>query len=345
MLFHFFKHSENYPIVQQPGTLPTKEQQAHAQYWFGMFLHFGINTFHNTDWSDGSLPTDSYRPETIDTDQWVKTALQAGMQYVILTAKHHDGFCLWDTDTTEYGIRHSANTTDVVATLAASCRKYGVKMGLYYSLWDRHEPCYSDDRAYVDYMERQLKELLDGQYGEVIELWLDGGWDKRCEDWQLNRLYSLVKTMQPGCQFGVNLTIGKYNHKKGNPSKRYLPERQRKNDPIRMFPSDFRLWDPYMCAENDPKVFTFQGRQYYLPFEHTICSRQSGKWFYSDAYENGALIDAAETVHKMKILKNNQNRMVINLPPDRSGRLILSDQENLFQIAQLANLYQGGNIV
>ena len=170
-------------------------------------------------------------------------------------------------------------------------KKYGIKLGLYYSLWDRHEKCYKDDEAYVQYMEKHLTELMDGRYGEVIELWLDGEWDKTCRRWQIDRIYNHVKSMQPNCQIAVNNNIGKFNNRKGIPSKRYLPKNYRYGDPIRMFPSDFRLWDPHMCREDDPKIYTFNGEEYYLPFECTICSRQEFSWFYSDTYASKPLMD------------------------------------------------------
>lgn len=325
---------KEYPIMQQPSLTPTAGQQAQIARKFGMFLHFGINTFNNTEWSDGTLPIESYQPTAIDADSWVKTAYEAGMNYVIVITKHHDGFCLWNTDTTEYSVKFSPNKTDVVKEVAEACKKYGVKLGLYYSLWDRHENCYNNDESYVQYMEKHLTELMDGRYGEVVELWFDGAWDKPCRAWQLDRLYSLVKTLQPQCQIGVNHTVGKYSEKKGFPKKRYEPKNYRDRDPLRMFPSDFRLWDPNMCRENDPKIYTFGGKEYYLPFEQTICSRKEFSWFYSDTYESKPLMDADEIVNNYRILDKTDNLMVINLPPDKNGKLVEGDVENLMRVAE-----------
>lgn len=329
---------KEYPIMQQPSLKPTAGQQAQIDRKFGMFLHFGINTFNNTEWSDGTLPVSSYQPTAIDAESWVKTAYEAGMNYVILITKHHDGFCLWDTDTTTYSVKYSPNKTDVVAEVSKACAKYGVKLGLYYSLWDRHEKCYNDDEAYVQYMEKHLTEIMDGRYGEVVELWFDGEWDKTCRAWQLDRLYSLVKSLQPNCQIGVNQTIGKFSEKKGTPKKRYQPQNYRDRDPMQMFPSDFRLWDPYMCREDDPKIYTFNGKEYYLPFEQTICSRKEFSWFYSDTYESKALMDADEVIKNYRILEKIQNVMVINLPPDKNGKLVAGDVENLMHIADALSI-------
>lgn len=326
-------YPRKYPVMQQPSTEPTQGQREQMARKFGMFLHFGINTFHNTEWSDGTLPAESYAPTAIDADSWVKTAYEAGMNYVIVITKHHDGFCMWDTHTTDYCINSSPNPTDVVAEVAKACKKYGVKLGLYYSLWDRHEKCYSDDEAYADYMIAHLTELMDGRYGEIVELWLDGEWDKPCRSWQLDRIYDTVKTLQPKCQIGVNQTIGEYSEEKGMPGERYMPVNYQENDPIRMFPSDFRLWDPNMCREDDPKIYTFNGEKYYLPFEQTICSRQDFSWFYCDAYADKSMMDEEEIIRNYRILEKTNNLMVINLPPDKNGKLVEGDVRQLFEIA------------
>lgn len=125
---------------------------------------FSINTFHNKEWSDGSLPASSYAPTQIDADQWVQTAKEAGMKYVILVAKHHDGFCLWDSQYMDYDVTSSSNQTNVVEAVAKACEKYKIGLGLYYSLWDCHQnndvENQSLDAAYNNYMLKQLKELI-----------------------------------------------------------------------------------------------------------------------------------------------------------------------------------------
>lgn len=332
--------SKEYPITQQPSLQPNEFQMEQIKRKYGMFLHFGINTFNNTEWSDGTLPVSSYTPSAIDADNWVKTAYEAGMNYVIVITKHHDGFCMWNTDSTEYSIKYSPCKTDVVDEVYKACQKYGVKLGLYYSLWDRHEKCYKKDEEYVCYMEKHLKELMDGRYGEIAELWFDGDWDKPCSAWQLDRLYNLIKQMQPKCQIGVNHTVGKFTNKKGFPPKKYLPENYRENDPLRMFPSDFRLWDPHMCRSDDPKIYTFNGEKYYLPFEMTICSRKKFCWFYSDAYESKSLMEADEIIKNYNTLVNAQNMLVINLPPKYDGRLVDGDVDNIMKIAKKLNIYR-----
>ena len=323
-------------LIQQPSRQPSAAQLEQMERQFGMFLHFGVNTFGNVEWSDGGIQALSYQPDTIDADQWVRTAWEAGMNYVILITKHHDGFCLWDTDTTPYSVKHSGNPTDVVAAVSKACAKYGIKLGLYYSLWDRSEPSYTRDFSgeYVPYMLRQLTELMDGRYGEIVELWLDGSWDKSCAQWRLDLIYDLVKRLQPKCQIGVNHTVGVYSEEAGGPEERYQPKNYQEGDPLRMFPSDFRLWDPHMCRADDPKIYTFGGQEYYMPFEMTICSRDGFSWFYSNIYEKKPLMNVDEVVRNCETLFAQGNLVVINMPPDVHGRLVEGDVANLMEIAR-----------
>ncbi len=321
-------------IRQEPSLLPNKYQQEQMDRKFGMFIHFGVNTFGNVEWSDGMIQALSYKPTEIDADQWVRTAYEAGMNYVIMITKHHDGFCLWDTKYTDYCVRNSGNKTDVIKEVAKACEKYGIKLGLYYSLWDRSEKTYKTDfDAYIKYMHNQLTELLDGRYGEIVEIWFDGSWDKPRSMWQLEKTYDLIKRLQPKCQIGVNHTVGDDFNQACFPEERYLPENCRENDPLRMFPSDFRLWDPNMCAENDPKIYTYQNNRYYLPFEMTICSREGFSWFYSNIYEDKPLLDVDEVCKNCEIIFKNHNMAVINMPPNTDGKLVEADRQHLFEIA------------
>ena len=271
-------------ITLTPSTLPNAAQRAQMERKYGMFIHFGINTFFDTEWSDGRLSVSGYRPTSIDADGWVRNAYEAGMNYVILITKHHDGFCLWDTTTTDYCVNKSPCPTDVVAEVAKACKKYGIGLGLYYSLWDRHEPCYKDNAAYHDLMCAHLTELLGDKYGEICELWLDGAWDKHPWQWDVARLYDLAHRLQPDIAFAVNNTIGKAGLFKLT-SRRYLPHRYREGMPIRYFPTDFRLWDPFFPPEADPKLYSHGGKSYYLPFEATICMRPPNNWFWDPKYE------------------------------------------------------------
>lgn len=181
-----------------PVAKPTPEQLAWHDLELGMFCHFGINTFCNQEWGDGTDPPDKFNPTALDARDWVGTAKEAGFRYFILTAKHHDGFCLWQTETTDYSVRSSPwkdGKGDVVAECARACAEFDMPFGLYLSPWDRHAPCYADKEAYDDFYARQLTELLTG-YGPLVELWFDGaGSEGREYDWP--RIMKLIKKHQP----------------------------------------------------------------------------------------------------------------------------------------------------
>ena len=306
---------------------PSAAQKAQIARKYGMFIHFGINTFHDQDWTDGSKPAASYAPEKIDAEQWVRSAKDGGMRYVILVTKHHDGFCLWDSKYTEYDVANSANATNVVEEVAKACKKFGLGLGLYYSLWDRKQNAdvsdWRKDADYNAYMLKQLEELMDIVSGQsqMVELWLDGGWVKPAYRWPISDIYKLVKAKMPACQIGVNWTIGSPS----NIDERRLPHEQKEGYPIRYFPSDFRLGDPYLPVEGDPKIFLRDGKPYYMPFESTVCISQ--KWFYHTGDKQFKSVDELEKIF-FKATKND-NILILNCPPTREGRLRERDVEIL----------------
>lgn len=317
-----------------PSATPSEGQKLQMARKFGAFIHFGVNTFGNTEWSDGGIDALSYQPDYIDADGWIRAVRDAGMNYIVMITKHHDGFCLWNTKYTDYCVKNSGNKTDVIAAVSEACEKYGIKLGLYYSLWDRREASYKNDfdNGYINYMLNQLTELFDGRYGEIVELWLDGMWDKPIVKWQLPVIYDHIKRMQPLCQIGVNHTIG--DDTDGFPDEKYQPQNYIQGQNIRAFPSDFRLWDPYMCRKDDPKLYSHNGKLYYMPFEMTVCMREGFSWFYSNIYEKKPLTDKNKTAQNCRTLFSSGNCALINLPPDTSGRLVGSDVKHLMEIAE-----------
>lgn len=312
-------------IEPVPTNAPSAMQQIQIDRAYGMFCHFGINTFHNEEWTDGSKPASSYAPSAVDADQWVRTAYESGMRYFLIISKHHDGFCLWDSPYTTYDVGSSGNTTDVVRAVADACEKYDVALALYYSLWDRHESTYGT-AAYIDYMENQLTELLT-DYGPVAELWLDGGWIESSSYWDMPRIYDLVKRLQPGCQVGINWSIGLPGNPDAHP---VYPQDQQEGYPIRYFPGDFRLADPYMPAIPDPKLFAHGTNMYYMPFEATVTLSAQNKWFHHTDDPNAKPVAELERYFNMATAQNNL--LVFNAPPNRDGVLIPSN------IAALSNL-------
>lgn len=311
-------------ILPVPSTTPSAAQQQQIARKYGMFIHFGINTFHDEEWTDGSKPASSYAPSAIDAEQWIQTAKDAGMKYVILITKHHDGFCLWDSQYTDYDVASSGNPTNVVEEVAKACKKHGIGLGLYYSLWDRKVNGDVADRkqdaAYNTYMINQLEELITiaEKHTPIVEFWFDGGWVKQNYRWPVMDIYQTIKKRQPDCQIGINWSIGSPENADKHP---VLPQDQQEGYPIRYFPSDFRLGDPYLPADNDPKVFTHDGKDYYMPWESTVCISQ--RWFYNTTDHTFKSIDELEKLYRQ--CTKNDNILILSCPPNRDGQLRAED--------------------
>ena len=183
--------------------VPTPQQYAWQQMELTAFLHFGINTFTGREWGDGKEDPALFNPSELDAGQWVKSLKNAGFKMVILTAKHHDGFCLWPTATTKHSVASSPwknGQGDVVKELRKACDKYDMKFGVYLSPWDRNAECYGDSPRYNEFFVRQLTELLTN-YGEVHEVWFDGAngegpnGKKQIYDW--DAFYKTIQRLQP----------------------------------------------------------------------------------------------------------------------------------------------------
>jgi len=167
-----------------------------------MFIHFTVNTFTDKEWGDGTEDPAIFTPGDLDVRQWVRVAKENGFKRVILTAKHHDGFCLWPSKYTDHSVKNSPwrdGNGDVVGALADACRDAGIELGLYLSPWDRHEPVYGDERLYNEYYLAQLRELLT-HYGPVREVWFDGakGPNAKNMEYHFDAFWSLVRQLQPG---------------------------------------------------------------------------------------------------------------------------------------------------
>lgn len=320
--------------VITPGKEQRAAQRDQIKRGYGMFIHFGINTFNEIEWSNGSLPVTSYNPTDLDCDQWIKVAKEAGFRYVILVTKHHDGFSLWDSKFTDYDVASSPVKTDVVSEVAKACKKYGLKLGLYYSLWDRHEPSYKNSKEYNRYMQNQLTELMTN-YGEICELWFDGGWDKKSDEWDLPGIYKYVKEMQPNCLITVNHTIGKPT----NRNTIQLPEHYKEGDPIRYFPVDFRIKDPNFARWDDPKYYERNGKLYYLAFEHTICLSDRWNWFQKKNVLAARPLDELEELFYWGTA--NDNIMIINIPPDLTGKIRTNEKLRILELADRLGIRDG----
>ena len=164
-------HAQNFADLK-----PSPQQTAWQDLEFGVIIHFGPNTYLDREWGDGTASPEVFAPTQFDPEQWMRAIKAAGAKYVVLVAKHHDGFCLWPTGQTGYSVKSSPwenGHGDVVRRVSDAARKFGLAFGVYLSSWDRHEPKYKNSAEYDDYYVAEMQELASG-YGNLVEFWLDG---------------------------------------------------------------------------------------------------------------------------------------------------------------------------
>jgi len=206
--------AEHIPAPEPFGAVPTRPHLAWHELEYYGFIHFTVNTFTDREWGGGGESPELFNPTQLDADQWARVAKDSRMKALILTAKHHDGFCLWPSKYTEHSVKKSPwknGHGDVVRELSDACRKHGLKFGVYLSPWDRNHAEYGRP-AYIEYYRNQARELLTG-YGTIFETWYDGanggsGYygganetrriDRRTYyDWPTT--WELVRKLQPAC--------------------------------------------------------------------------------------------------------------------------------------------------
>lgn len=293
---------------------PTSAQLAWQQDGFGLFLHFGINTFNSREWSDGTLDPATFDPSDLDARQWARTAAEAGARYVVLTAKHHDGFCLWPTATTTYSVASSpwrGGVGDVVAELAEACREEGIGLGLYLSPWDRNAACYEDPEAYDAFYLEQLTELCTG-YGPLYELWFDGaGSEGRTYGW--DAMTAVVRAHQPDAMV-FNM---------GAPTIRWVGN----EDGLAADPCWYTIDSTGISIYDDGAAPLDQPR--YLPPECDVPIRRHWFWQPDDLHT----LKSRE--HLLAIWYRSVGLgagLLLGVPPDRTGRIDLDDRARLLEL-------------
>ncbi len=319
-------------VTKKPATAPSPAMARFiAGSRMGLFMHFGMDTFADTELGDGKAPASLYAPPAIDAEGWVATAREGGIDYVLLVCKHHDGFCLWPADNTDYTVANSGNTTDVVRAVSDACRRQGLRFGVYYSLWDRHwdnaHGCgentawvYTDEQnaEYFAYMRRHLQDLLSN-YGDVALVWFDASWAKAVDRWPLDAVYDVVKRLQPACQVGINGTMLDATSAK-------------------VYPSDFRLQDPYLPAFPDSKLVSWGGSTYWLPWQATLPINQHWFWHADDTKLRS--LDELESIYYQATGQGNV--LVLNSPATTAGVMRADNAARLAELRTRLGLAEGG---
>lgn len=319
--------------------VPTPQQYAWQQMELTAFLHFGINTFTGREWGDGKEDPALFNPSELDAEQWVRTLKEAGFKMVLLTAKHHDGFCLWPTATTKHSVASSPwknGQGDVVKELRAACDKYDMKFGVYLSPWDRNAECYGDSPRYNDFFIRQLTELLTN-YGEVHEVWFDGAngegpnGKKQVYDW--DAFYQTIQRLQPKAVMAI---MGDDVHWVGN--EKGVGRETEWNATVltpgiyaRSQENNKRL-GVFSKAEDlgSRKILEKATELFWYPSEVDVSIRPG--WFYH-AEEDGKVksLKHLSDIYFQSVGYNSV--LLLNIPPDRRGLIHEADIKRLKEFA------------
>ena len=317
--------------------VPTPQQYAWQQMELTAFLHFGINTFTGREWGDGKEDPALFNPSELDAEQWVRTLKEAGFKMVLLTAKHHDGFCLWPTATTKHSVASSPwknGQGDVVKELRAACDKYDMKFGVYLSPWDRNAECYGDSPRYNDFFIRQLTELLTN-YGEVHEVWFDGAngegpnGKKQVYDW--DAFYQTIQRLQPKAVMAI---MGDDVRWVGNEKGRETEWNATVLTPgiyARSQENNKRL-GVFSKAEDlgSRKILEKATELFWYPSEVDVSIRPG--WFYH-AEEDGKVksLKHLSDIYFQSVGYNSV--LLLNIPPDRRGLIHEADIKRLKEFA------------
>ena len=292
------------------------------------FVHFGLNTFNDREWGYGDSDPKTFNPTRLDCEQWVQTFVKSGMKGVILTAKHHDGFCLWPTQLTEYCIRNTPykdGKGDIVRELSDACKKYGIKFAVYLSPWDRHQANYGSPE-YVEYFYKQLNELLSND-GDVFEIRFDGanggdGWyggakDSRTIDrktyYNYPRAYKMIDELQPQAVIFSD----------GGPGCRWVGNEHGF--------AGATNWSFLRAGEVYPGYPKYRELQYghadgnqWVAAECDVSIRPG--WFYH-TYEDGKVKSLSQLLDIYYNSIGRGSTLLLNFPIDREGRIHVNDEK------------------
>ncbi|MHA0856787.1 alpha-L-fucosidase [Paenibacillus sp. CMAA1364] len=341
---------------------PMERQIALQEMEFYSFIHFSMNTFTDREWGTGDEDPMLFNPTAFDPNQWVEACKAAGMKGLILTCKHHDGFCLWPSKYTEYSIKNSSWSNghgDMVKEVAKACHEGGIKFGIYVSPWDLHEPSYGDSPVYNEFFRNQLEELLTG-YGDIFCVWFDGacgeGSNGKRQEYDWDSYYDLIRELQPNAVISVcgpdirwcGNEAGQCRESEWSvvPASLKLNERiQEKSQQV----DDGEFAQKYDSVDQDlgsRDIIRDEHELIWYPAEVNTSIRPG--WFYH-ASEDDRVKSLEQLVDIYYRSVGGNATFLLNLPPDRRGLIHENDWKRLQElgdrIRQISSVDIGKNAV
>ena len=308
--------------------LPTKAQLAWHENEFYLFMHFGPNTFTGKEWGEGNEPEDIFNPTELDCRQWCSIAKASGAKGIIITAKHHDGFCLWPSKYSKHTVRESKwkdGKGDVLKELSQACREFGLKFGVYISPWDRNHPDYGTEK-YNDVFVGMMKEIFQN-YGPVWELWWDGangeGPNGKRQEYDWRRYENTVRQLSPKTvvfsDIGPDIRwVGNENGFVGDPNWNFLDTAGYKRG--------------IGAPDNDTLNHGNYYGKHWIPAECDVSIRPG--WFYREAEDSK--VKSAEKLFDIYLKSVGRGaNLLLNVPPDKRGLIHEADSAALIQFRRL----------
>lgn len=357
---HFIEIKKTDPfhtiVAKAASVTPSARQLRWQQLELTAFFHFGINTFTNREWGDGKEDISQFNPTQLDAEQWVKTVKDAGFKQVIITAKHHDGFCLWPSRFTEHSIKNTPYKNghgDIVKEVAAACRKLDVGFGVYLSPWDRNAPSYGTE-AYNTYFVNQLTELLT-QYGKVDEVWFDGangeGPNGKKQVYDFDRWYALIRKLQPQAVIavqgpdvrwvGTESGVGRETEWSVLPVSEQSQEKiaAASQQEVNVIPGVLGSYKDQDRGSRD-KLVNASGLVWY-PAETDVSIRPG--WFYHPAED--AKVKSDKRLMDIYFTSVGRNGvLLLNIPPNTQGLIAEADRKSLQGFATQMKTTFGQNL-
>lgn len=318
------------------SVVPSENQLRYCKKPFNVFIHFGMNTSTDREWGNAQETIKDFTITDIDAHQWVEVIKKSGATGVILTCKHHDGFCLWDTKQTDFCVMNTVLKKDIVRMVSDECRKSGLDFGVYLSPWDMHEKTYATDK-YNDYFCSQLEELLTN-YGEIFEVWFDGakGADAAAFEYDWQRYYDLIRSLQPKANIAVcgpdirwvGNEAGKTRKNEFSVVPISLTQTQmtEKNSQHDLDGKNVKKFNEQSADLGSRAVLQNSDKLCWYPAEVDVSIRKGWFWHESD----NSTVKSSKRLFKIYVGSVGNNcTLLLNVPPAKDGKIHPKDKKAL----------------